>query len=141
MKAITPIISIIILLLITVGLAAAAWTYMDNYLRTLTAKNIEVSTQKCITIASTNKDVMAIVHSMGTSAINTANDVTIMDEAGNPASGTWTDLDGNPLTNDEIEAGKYAKVTIDCCTNDCPKTCTFGLVVAGRMQNLAVYCP
>jgi flagellin-like protein len=104
MKAITPIISIIILLLITVGLAAAAWTYMDNYLRTLTAKNIEVSTQKCITGAG-GKEVMAIVHNMGTATITMANDVVILDETGGVVSGSWTNLDpGTSIT--EIEAGK-----------------------------------
>jgi len=47
MKGITPIISIIILLLITIGLAGAAWTYMSGYFSGLTARYIEVGYSYC----------------------------------------------------------------------------------------------
>lgn len=135
MKGITPIISIIILLLITVGLAATAWTYMGNYLTTLTAKSIEIPTQKCI-----DGDAMAVIHNMGTAKITFANDVTIWNELGNVITGeTWTDLDNTAIT--ELGPGKYGKVMISCCVADCPKTCSFDLIVAGRANAITIYCP
>ena len=140
MKGITPIISIIILLLVTVGLAAAAWTYMNNYLLTLTSKTIEIPHQTCVN----GEDVLAVVHNMGTTNININNDVRIWDNAGNPVLGaTWEDLDGGVIT--DIPAGDYARATVNCCTSgaggDCPKTCAFQFVVAGRAQPVTVYCP
>ncbi|UCC92087.1 MAG: hypothetical protein JSV39_02405 [Candidatus Aenigmatarchaeota archaeon] len=137
MKGITPIISIIILLLITVGLAAAAWTYMGNYLTTLTAKSIEIPTQKCI-----GGDAMAVIHNMGTATITLANDVTVWNDQGNvvpDASISWEDLSGAVIT--QIEAGKYGKVEITCCAADCPKTCSFDLIIAGRTNTITTYCP
>jgi len=137
MKGITPIISIIILLMITVGLAAAAWSYMLTYMESLTAKSIEISMQKCA-----DGDALAVVHNMGTAKITIASDVVIWDKDGDLVSGgiDWEDLQGTDIT--EIDAGKYGKVTIACCTGAaCPKTCTFDIVVAGRSRPITVFCP
>ena len=41
-KAITPVISIIILLLITISLAGTGWTYMSGYYEAMTAKTIKL---------------------------------------------------------------------------------------------------
>ena len=138
-KGITPIISIIILLLITVGMAATAWTYMSNYMTTLTSKVLEVPTQKCIS----GENAMVIVHNIGTAKIAIGNDVLVMDSDGNAASGTaWADLDGNVITN--ISSGGYGKLTIaGCCTSgvDCPKTCKYDIIVGGRSSEISIYCP
>lgn len=140
MKGITTIISIIILLLLTVGLAATAWTYMSNYLTGIIAKNIEISTQKCVSGAA-GKDAMAIAHNMGTSNITIANDVTILNEQGNVVSGaSWTTIQGGSIN--VIEPGRYGKVNIPCCSGaTCPKTCTFDMVIGGRTQTITIYCP
>lgn len=141
MKGITPIISIIILLLITVGLAAAAWTYMGNYLTTLTAKNIEIPTQKCVN----GQDVMVIVHNMGTEAINADNDILVMNGsiALADADITWCNLneDCSSETLTSIDSGGYGKAIIAGCTTTSPRTCTYEFVVAGRSQTVTVYCP
>ena len=42
MKAITPVISIIILLLITISLAGIGWTYMSGYYEAMTSKQISI---------------------------------------------------------------------------------------------------
>jgi flagellin-like protein len=143
MKGITPIISIIILLLITVGLAAAAWTYMGNYLTTLTAKVIEIPTQKCVT-GTDGQDVMTIIHNIGTSKINIDNDVIILDNQGNAVIGDWTEI-ADSTTVTEIDSGGYSKAIVDCCggagEDKCPKTCTFDFILAGRSQTVTVYCP
>ena len=41
-KGITPVISIIILLLITISLAGMGWTYMSGYYEAMTAKQIKI---------------------------------------------------------------------------------------------------
>ncbi|MEE9322926.1 MAG: archaellin/type IV pilin N-terminal domain-containing protein [Candidatus Aenigmarchaeota archaeon] len=137
MKGITPIISIIILLLITVGLAASAWTYMGNYLTTLTAKSIEISTQKCL-----NDDAFVIIHNMGTARI-AEGEITIWDDTAASVTVDLEDLSGTDIT--EIVAGKYGRIHMDCCGGAtepaCPSTCSFEVVVAGRANPVTVYCP
>ena len=144
MKGITPIISIIILLLITVGLAAAAWTYMGNYFSSITAKTIEIPTQKCIN----GKDVMVVVHNMGTQNVSTVTtDIVILN--GSVSLSTteiaWCKLDDpctkGTNTKNSIEPGGFAKAVIyDCAVGGFTKTCTYDFVVAGRTQSATVYC-
>ncbi|MCX6817974.1 MAG: hypothetical protein NTU57_03885 [Candidatus Aenigmarchaeota archaeon] len=139
-KGITPIISVIILLLITVGLAAAAWTYMGNFFTSLTAKTIEIPTQKCIN----GRDVMVILHNMGTEKISLKNDVTVLSN-GIPVIVTWCNVSGLCNGNDNItstDAGGFAKAIIDNCVtvSGQAKTCSYDFVVASRTQTASVYC-
>lgn len=134
MKGITPIVSIIILLLLTIGLAAAAWTYMSNIFTGITAKAIEISSQFCV--QGTN--AVIIVRNIGTDNINT-NEITTLDaETGNSVTGTWNTVDGNPLTT--ITPGGQAKLTISCTSSGTPKTCSYNLILGGRTQKAIVYC-
>jgi len=146
-KGITPIISIIILLLITVGLAASAWTYMSNYMTSLTSKVIEMPTQKCVG----GENVMAIVHNIGTQSIKIANDVVILegDTALGGAEAVWCNLNETCPPGTEINtilSGGYGKLTIaECCGGTsgkpCPKTCNYDMIIGGRSQSITVYCP
>lgn len=146
MKGITPIISIIILLLLTVGMAAAAWSYMTTYFSSITAKTIEISMQKCVSGAG-GQDVLAVIRNMGTATIDIGNDIVIWDRGGNvvdPTNIAWADIYGNTLTppNDKIEPGRDAKVNIYCCSGSgCPRTCTYDIIIAGRSQTATAYCP
>jgi flagellin-like protein len=144
MKGITPIISVIILLLITVGLASAAWTYMSNYFTSLTAKVVEIPTQKC----PNGQNVMAILHNIGTQSINIRNDILVMlgSTALSDTQLDWCELNQTTCTTTEktlINSGGYAKVTINtaCCSTDCPRTCSYDMIVSGRAQSISVYCP
>ncbi len=144
MKGITPIISVIILLLITVGLAAAAWTYMGNYFSSITAKTIEIPTQKCIN----GKDVMVVVHNMGTQNVSVISDIVVLNGSTALTSSEiiWCKLDetcskagGNTKTS--VEPGGFAKAVVyDCAVGGITKTCTYDFVVAGRTQSATVYC-
>lgn len=141
-KGITPIISVIILLLITVGLAAAAWTYMGNFFSSITAKTIEVPTQKCIN----GVDVMAIIHNMGTESISLTNDVVVLSN-GMPLTGAqtpaWCRVNETcaSTTLGSVDAGGFAKVIIkQCATSGVAKTCNYDFVVASRTQSVNVYC-
>ncbi|MFH1237589.1 MAG: archaellin/type IV pilin N-terminal domain-containing protein [Candidatus Aenigmatarchaeota archaeon] len=144
-KGITPIISVIILLLITVGLAAAAWTYMGNFFSSLTAKTIEIPTQKCISGASGATNVMIILHNMGTESVSLTNDVTILSN-GIPvaaAAFNWCMVNetcaSDTLT--AVPAGGFGKVIITGCTTPgVAKTCNYDFVVASRTQSASVYC-
>ena len=148
MKGITPIISIIILLLITVGLAAAAWTYMGNYFSSIVSKTIEIPTQKCVsgTIA------MVIIHNMGTENINIATDIVVLKSDGNPVGDEqlgWCDLDAATCSFNQTEGfdiatiatGQYGKALINCTTTGFAKTCTYDFIVASRTNTVNVYCP
>ncbi len=146
MKGITPIISIIILLLITIGLAAAAWTFMGSYMSSITEKVIDRTTQKCITDTQDgSQDVMAIIHNIGTSTINIERDIVIMEPSTDTVitDASWTNLTNAAIT--EIKSGDFAKVTIDCCggtgEDSCPKTCSFTILLAGRPYDIGYYCP
>jgi len=138
MKGITPIISIIILLLITVGLAAAAWSYMGNYMTTLTAKVIEIPTQICVN----GTDAMALIHNMGTASINVGanSDITVLKSDGSAVTPTWTEV-GSYTTVTRIEAGGYARATIANCAGSTPKRCSYDFIIAGRSQKVTVDCP
>jgi flagellin-like protein len=145
MKGITPIISVIILLLITVGLAAAAWTYMGNFFSSITAKTIEVPTQKCIN----GNDVMAIIHNMGTESISLTNDVVVLSNGMPLASLTpaqtlnWCSVNEtcSSTTLATVLAGGFAKALITHCTSaGVAKTCNYDFVVASRTQSMNVYC-
>jgi flagellin-like protein len=142
MKGITPIISIIILLLITVGLAAAAWTYMGNYFTSITAKTVEIPTQKCIN----GNDVMIVVHNMGTEDVNVTNDMVVL-SGGTAVPSTqinWCGVDEDCASDTKtiIEPGGFVKAVIfDCTGVGVSKTCVYDFVVAGRTQTATVYCP
>ena len=84
MKAITPVIATIVLLLITVAIAGSAWTYISGYWTGTTGKQIEVTDSFCV---GTNQ-AKILVRNIGTDALNTA-DVKIL----NRSSGT--DLTGD----------------------------------------------
>jgi len=63
-KGISPIISVIILLLIVVAIAGSAYTYIVGYYAGLTAKVIELTSSTC-----SAGDIRLIVHNMGTDKI------------------------------------------------------------------------
>lgn len=70
-KGITPIISIIILLGITVALAGLAWTVLYNYIGGYTEKNFQVDFQNgvyCITVGS-NNTIRVYARNTGTSTL------------------------------------------------------------------------
>ncbi len=75
MKAITPVIATIVLLLITVAIAGAAWTYISGYWSGTTGKQIEVTDAFCV---GTNQ-AKIIVKNIGTNPIRTG-DIAILDK-------------------------------------------------------------
>ncbi len=70
-KGITPIISIIVLLLITVALAGVAWVYLSGYLTTQISEsfNIVPGSPTCVDNAGTN-EISVVVQNTGTSSLS-----------------------------------------------------------------------
>jgi flagellin-like protein len=72
MKGITPIISTIILLLITIALAGAAWTFFSGYLGAQTAKSFIIPSSDCV-----NGRILVYVTNTGISPLNTTLDFIV----------------------------------------------------------------
>ena len=79
MKAITPVIATIVLLLITVAIAGSAWNYISGYWSGTVDKQIEVTDAFCV---GTNQ-AKVLVRNIGTGAVSTG-DITVL----NKTSGT-----------------------------------------------------
>ena len=80
MKAITPIIAIIVLLLITISLAAAGWTFLSGYTGSLLSKQIDISGSVCVG----GDRVKIFVKNIGTASIST-DEISVIDkDTGNP---------------------------------------------------------
>lgn len=148
MKGITPIISIIVLLLITVSLAGAAYVFLGGYMTAYTGKAIQVSNPG-LCIAGTTAFIT--VTNMGTQPITGLDACT--------ALGGETSLDCGDLTvvrtdgstfgvgaafdDASIAAaqpGVLAKTTFrdPGCAPAGPATCRYAFTRAGEMQ--AVEC-
>ena len=72
-KGITPIISIIVLLLITVALAGVAWTYLSNYLNTQIASSFTIvpGSPTCVDVGGDNQ-ITVVVQNTGTTSLGKA---------------------------------------------------------------------
>jgi flagellin-like protein len=134
MKGITPIIAIIVLLLITVALAGVAWSYLQGYMGGLTSKSIEVRDYFCIT----GDMPVIVVANIGTDAITTATDITVLNSAtGALAVGTWRPMSGTGTTA-SIAVNDVARweSSTACSTG----TCSFRVTAGGRAQRISVTC-
>jgi flagellin-like protein len=138
MKGITPIISIIILLLITIGLASAAWTYMSGYMTGLLSRIIEVSTASCIS----GTQVTFLVKNSGTNNVGISGISNLNLVTGSSEAMTWEHLNGSAATMIGPGETVRAKITNPCTTTGVPKTCQYELALTGTTwkQQLAVPC-
>ena len=132
-KGITPVIAIIVLLLITVALAGAAWNYLYAYWITVVGKTIQLMDSYCIA----GNEAIILVRNTGTQEINVApgGDVTVINTtSGLDPGGSWYDLNTNdPLT--EIDPGQVVRYNVSCNS-----FCLFRFVVGGRTEQASVQC-
>lgn len=132
-KGITPIIAIIVLLLITVALAGAAWTYLSTYMTELTGKSVEVIDAFCI-----NGDTAVIlVRNAGTTDVDTS-EITVIDLSdGGEELGTWTDAGGTGITEITTSGtGKWTATGTCATVNDC----NFRVLGGARAQSARIVC-
>lgn len=136
-KGITPIISVIILLLITIGLASAAWTYMSVYMTNLMGKNLEVLPPICIG----GTQVSVIIRNVGTNNL-VANDIFATDvKTGTPVTISWFELNGSPAASPVVlspQTSKMAKLSPDCTVSGTSNTCSYNIVISGSSSQTMV---
>jgi len=126
LKGITPIISIIILLLIVVAVSGAAYTYIMGYWSGMTGKAIEMVRAYCH-----NGQVSITVRNIGTDNINAGDVTTQVDWV--VGSGTATIQEpGYP-----IQVGKTADFTHDCGASN---VCRYMIVVGRSVIQRQINC-
>lgn len=137
-KAITPIISTILLLLITIALVSLAASYLFGYWESRISKMIDITGEPdCI-----DGETAIIIQNIGTSWLNKS-DITIMNKQDGRLVDSWSLKSLNGSYMDIIQPrSEYAKIEATCCTvgGDCPKTCSYNILVGGSTQNAIVYC-
>jgi flagellin-like protein len=142
-KGITPIISIIILLLITVALAAAAWTFLQGFFFPQITKTFAIP--KGGDYCSSGVIKIYLLNTGYQSTLEKA-DIILADIDGNSV------LD-NGLTDFSIPTGKTdLAVEYDCVNND-PSACSgdpldlysgyhaVDLGTNSKVEHLSIYCP
>ena len=99
MKGITPIIATIILLLITIGLASAAYTYIAGYWSGAASSVLELVDQYC----NGSKDVGIALRNVGTSTIYVY-DITVISVDGHKITHSWANNAGPGATTIEPQS-------------------------------------
>jgi flagellin-like protein len=128
-KGVTPIIAIIVLLLITVALAGATWTYLSAYWTGIVGKNVQVMDAYCI---SGNTGVI-LIRNTGTNVIETGEIAVINTTSGDAAEGVWLDLNGSATSM--ANPGTVVKYNVSCSG-----MCLFRFLVGGRSLTASVQC-
>jgi flagellin-like protein len=137
-KGITPIIAIIILLLITIGLAATAWTYLSGFLVTYT-KSLTLVDSYC----AGGVNATVIMRNSGTEAISVGSCTSFTGGTSQTCGAlTITRTDGNPFSNAGLDKtgtlGTQQMLTFTdvCTTAGTPRVCTyrFSTGVTGATQ-------
>ncbi len=132
MKGISPIISIIILLLITVSLAASAWMYISGYWSGLIATGVEITS----TICSGGTTAVIYVHNIGTTNINLTNGLDIeRADGGRTPSYTY-----DPEVVGPGETGKVKDT--NCTVSGIQQRCAYDVVhvPSGRLYQAYTTC-
>jgi len=138
-KGITPIISIIVLLLITVALAGVAWVYLSGFLGTqMNTVTIPPNGVYCA-----GQSVQVLVANTGQSALEVG-DIAVLsmvggdtacDNAGAPVIGTQADT---------IDSGSSGIISFGCLEGGSPCTCagTYSVTIgtSGAVQTQSVSC-
>ena len=129
-KGITPVIAIIVLLLITVALAGATWTYLSAYWEGIVGKNIQVMDSYCVA----GNNGIILVRNTGTQMINTK-DMTVINTTDGkpPTGGSWLDLNGTTVSS--MNPGVVVKYNVSC-----NGLCLFRFLVGGRTMTASVQC-
>ncbi|MHC1588143.1 MAG: archaellin/type IV pilin N-terminal domain-containing protein, partial [Candidatus Syntropharchaeia archaeon] len=140
-KGITPIIAIIILLMITIGLAALAWTYLSGFLtgytKTLALVDFYCTGTTTANVILRNSGVEPLALGSGCNIPDTQNTVTCgsltitrtdTDAGGNPNNFNGASINPNSGT---LAPGATLTFTDTCTTAGTPAVCTYRFVTGG----------
>jgi flagellin-like protein len=131
MKGITPIISIIILLLITIGLASAAWTYMSGYMNNLISRTLDVTPASCIG----GTQVTFLVRNAGTNNVGTTSINVIDLSDASQRVVTWKFLNNTDAPADYvIKAGETVRALLGKDLPVVPPTSTSACTKSGEAK-------
>lgn len=134
MRGITPIISIIIILLITISLAAAAWSYISGYWFGLVGTGIEITHMKC----TDGTSATIYIHNIGTERLNMDSGIDV----------TRTDCPGCEViefspTDGVVEAGGVGQIIDTNCAGEGERNrCSYDILhlPSGRLHSVSVDC-
>ncbi len=143
MKGITPIISIIILLLITISLAGAAYIFLGNYMTAYTGRQIQLSgvcsggTQAVVTMTNMGSLPISLGTCNAAAAITarsqTCGDVTIL-RTDTPAA-TTPSAGFDVATVAAATPGTLSRALFTdtaCTTSGAPRICRYAFMIAGQ---------
>ena len=138
-KGVTPIIAIIILLLITVALAGAAWTYLQAYMSALIGKSIEVTDAFCI-----NGDTaVVLLRNSGTQSFAPNDEITVINATTGTVIGLneglkWSYPDGQDFSG-SLDPNQIVRLQANCAPG---RLCSYRVIskTAGRSLRAMVQC-
>jgi flagellin-like protein len=122
-KGVSPVIAIVIILLIVVSIAGAAWSYISGYWGGLTRIGIEITNTICNGTA-----VTIYVHNIGTDAINLSKlDITrtVSVSTANAPIYVYEPADGRVVPG---TTGKI--IDVNCASDGIERRCTYMIVPA-----------
>ena len=126
MKGISPIIGIIIILLITIAIAGAAYSYIST-IWGRTTEGVQMISSDCARINSTDSNATFLIRNIGTKAI-TSITMTRTNPTGTP----------NIVTPGNIDAGENSLMYDDICPTG--NLCTYRIVTGGQSQEAYAQC-
>ena len=132
MKAITPIIAILVLLLITVSVAGAAWAYLSGYFGGMISKGVELMSIDC-----TATGVIIYVNNIGTDRLYMNDDMNIIREMVYGDCVTAMNISYIPA---EIGPGNTGQIIDDGCNSSVKATPRYRVLAGGRVQTTQVNC-
>jgi flagellin-like protein len=146
MKGITPIISIIVLLLITVSLAGAAYVFLSVQMESYTGKAIQASgvcvggTQAFITVSNLGTQSVSLTGCDSANPISgqseNCNDITVVRTDGGSMSNAYFDVTSIPAA----VPGQISKATFtdDGCGASGAEICRYAFTRAGEIQPVEI---
>ena len=132
MKGISAIIATLLILLITIGLAGLAYSYISGV---FTSKTMTIS---LVDAYCTGTDAMFIIRNDGTQTLPSTSVTATVIDASCTGGNLPTTESNNPLTSD-ISAGSTATLTATGCKTG--RTHTWRLSGPSNSITLSVYCP
>jgi len=134
MKGVTSTIALIVLLLITVALAGAAWTYLSLFTSSIIENTYDIRDTFCI-----NGDTAVIMlANTGTLDLDVS-DISVIDHAdGTAIAGDWYDTSGaNVITDIPVgEMGRWQETT-----GACSPSCSYRVVGgSSKAQTANIKC-
>jgi flagellin-like protein len=141
-KGITPIIAIIVLLLITVALAGAAWSYLSGIMKIYTSTSVDVVRYFCLNDGTP----VVIMTNLGTSPLDVEELIVIDMLNGDTVSGwegatvteEWTYI-RNDTTLLTVDPGH--QVMWKGNATSCGTSCTYQIIAgASKLPQIRIVC-